>query len=110
MYKLISYTHTVIGIQYPEEANPILPPSVRLVTGSSERYVIDITDSVPTSTRRLGYSTLVVRVEDLSQPCVPVYFVLVSNNTIIVKPIKKHVISMMNVSALITYLLVISNS
>lgn len=65
---------------YPEGANPLLPPVLMPVDQFPERYIINITDSLPTSDEQLGFSTLIVKVEDLSQPCKqPVYFVLVSS-------------------------------
>ena len=54
------------------------------ITGSSELYYIDFTSTqLPmVDGLRLGYSTIVVKIEDLSVPCDPpdpVYIVLVSD-------------------------------
>ena len=71
--------------EYPSPANPTRAPKLTQI-GNGTRYIINITDSIPSDfDRNLGYSTLIVRVQDLSSktPSDYTYYVLVWHNIII---------------------------
>ncbi len=60
------------------DAVPMEPPVIERVTNSSVIYYIDIAlTTLPVFSFRLGYATIIIKVEDPSDP-IPAYFVLVS--------------------------------
>ena len=69
---------------YPSSANPIQAPVVTQI-GIGTRYMINISNSIPSSVSGdLGYSTLIVRVHDLSSTTQDdfTYYVLVSDSVL----------------------------
>ena len=63
---------------YRESANLTEPPIIKRVKGSSVLFYIDIAaTTLPSVSLRLGYTTIIIRVEDPSE-IMPAYFVLVS--------------------------------
>ncbi len=64
---------------YREEAVPVEPPDITNLPGSSMIYYIDLNSTIlPVTTEGLGYATLIIKVEDLSDNYTSSYYVLVS--------------------------------
>ena len=77
---LLTQTLSLFLSAYPSSANPTRAPIVTQI-GNGTRYMINITNSIPSGVSGdLGYSTLIVRVHDLSSTMLNdfTYYVLVS--------------------------------
>ena len=85
--QLIWYLYLLTGAHRPN-AVPMEPPVIKRVTGSSVLFYIDIAATTLPSVEflRLGYTTIIIKVEDPSE-IMPDYFVLVSKCSISIQRI-----------------------
>ena len=79
LFCFLSFVNSLYNyIAYPSEANPVLPPTVTRVPGTTAVYEVDIFDSIPLVDGVVGgYGTVIVRVQDLSSNGGFSYFAMV---------------------------------